>query len=190
MSFFSKRSTALVLTVVMVLASTLLSVNVKLGDKARDVTDEFYAVSDRGNNGNYRSLGSHLQNVCAYADGLVTIANNYGIDVEKVSDCSRYLKNAMTYSREEISYIFYCYSDLLKETDWLVDQLYRMELSERDADGLSQYETNLDGAKSAINTAADSYNGTVREFLRRYDRFPGNFLGKLAGVDMPDYFGA
>ncbi len=189
MNFFRRRGVAVALSAVLVLASTLLSVNVKFGRLARDVTDSFYtqstAVSDGGV---YRSAGSHLNNLCAYADGLITIADNYGLDTEEVDWDSECLKLAQSYSDEEISYVYYCYSDLCSSLDKLIDQLHRVELSERDASGLAQYESSVNGARAAIETAGSAYNDSVRAFRRSYDRFPTDFLADLAGVEMPEYF--
>ena len=190
MKFLSKKSTALILSAIMVIASTLISVNVKLGSEVRKVTDSFYKVGDTiTDTGSYRSISSHLNNFCAYTDGLVTIADNYGIDTEDAYWASRWVKQAMTYSEDEIMYIYSEYSDLVIQTDKLIDQLYRADLNERDASGLAQYESSIEGAKSAIEAAASVYNSTVREFLAKNDHFPTDFLAELADVEMPEYFG-
>ena len=189
MKFFRKRSTAVVLTAIAVLTSTLLSVNVKFGDLVRDVTDSFYTqTTDMEESGVYRSIGSHLNNLCSYADGLVTIADNYGLDIEDVDWDLDSLKYAQSYSDEDISYVYYCYSELCSSVDKLVDQLRRTELSERDSSGVEQYVSSISGARTAVETAAVAYNDSVRAFRREYDRFPTDLLADLAGVNMPEYF--
>lgn len=189
MKFFRRRSVALIIAAVAVIASTLLSVNVKFGRAAQDVTDGFYTVSPVVSEPSvYRSTGSHLSNLCAYADGLVTIADNYNLDTEDLSWDSESLKLAQSYSSEDISYIYYCYTDLCASLNKLIDQLHRVELSERDASGLEQYESSVAGAKAAIEAAGSVYNDSVRAFLRVYDKFPTNLLAEMAGVDMPAYF--
>ena len=187
MSFFQKRSVATLIAVILVLVSTTMSVNVKFGTQVRQVTDSFYSATSTETY-NQKSISSHLNNLCAYTDGLVTIANNYDIDTEDAEWASRSLKLAMSYSREEISYIYSCYSDLTMQADKLVDQLYRAELNERDASGLTQYESSIEEAKSAIESAAGSYNDTVREFRLKYDHFPTDSLAEMADVEMPEYF--
>ena len=201
MKFFQKTSGALLITVLIILAATQLSVSVKLGGKIREITDSFYdakvelsqsVITQPGTEAtgvSYRSISSHLKNICAYADGIATIADNYGIDIEDLRWDSDSLKNAMAYSREDISYIYYCYSELLSSLDQMEARLYRTDLNERDASGFQQYKSNIDGAKAAIETAADSYNSAVREFLRRYDQFPADMLADLCDLDMPEYFG-
>ncbi len=189
MKFFRRKGVALVLSAALVLASTLLSVDVKFGRMAQDVTDVFYNMSPtEADNGVYRSTASHLTNLCSYADGLVTIADNYGLDTEDVDWDSESLRLSQSYSKNELSYVYYCYSDLCSSLDKLIDQMHRAELSERDASGLEQYENSIAGAKAAIETAGNSYNQYVQTFLRQYDHFPTDFLAELAGVDMPEYF--
>lgn len=189
MKFFHKKSVALLLTAVAVLASTLLSVNVKFGRLARDVTDVFYLPeTDQAGNGVYRGTDSHLKNLCSYADGLITIANNYGLDTEDVDWDSESLKLSQSYSREDLSYVSYCYNELCQSLDALLDQLHRAELSERDASGVEQYESSISGAQAVIESAADAYNDSVRAFRRSYDQFPTSLLADLADVRMPEYF--
>ena len=185
MNFFRKRSTALILSAVLIIASTLISVNVKFGAKTREVTDGFYT----GQYGNYHdtaSPSSHLKNICAYADGLITIADNYGLDTEEIGWDSDGLKWAISDSNWNIGSIHYRYSELVANTDRLIDQLYRLELSERDLSGVTQYEMSITGAMGALKES--QYNTAVRAFLVEYDRFPTNFLAEMADVEMPEYF--
>ena len=185
MSFFKKRPVAVVITLIVVIAATLLSVNVKLGSKCRDVIGGFYdGVEYKGYT--QKGIATHLRNINAYADGLVTIASHYGLDTEDVEDASEWLKLALDYSRDDIAYIYDTYQDLNKALVGLEYQLDRTDLSERDADGVQQYTASITGAQSSIESAG--YNESVREFLRSYDRFPESFLGSLAGVKMPEYF--
>lgn len=185
MNFFRKKSTALVVAAALIVASTLISVNVKFGAKTREVTDGFYT----GQYGKYHdtaSPSSHLKNLCAYADGLITIADNYGLDTEEIGWDSNALKLAMTYSKDDIGYIYYCYSDLVADTDRLIDQLYRVELNERDLKGVTQYEQSIAGAVGALKDS--NYNTVVRAFLVEYDHFPTKFLAVAAEIEMPEYF--
>lgn len=186
MSFFKKRGIAWLLAVIMVTTATTTSVDAKFGRKVEDVIAGFYdGVYADGYQ--QRGIGSHLSNICAYADSIGIIADNYGLNTEELDYSTDSLKLAMTYSREDISYIYRCYVDLLKELDVLVYQLRQAELNERDSSSLEQYVSSLDGAKSAIESSA--YNASVREFLRKYDHFPADFMAELAEVQMPEYFG-
>ena len=185
MSFFKRRTVALLLTLIVVVASTLLSTNIKLGRKAQDVTDGFFnGVVYNGFQ--QKGIAAHLKNILAYADGMVTIARNYSLDTADAENASDSLKRALSYADGNISYIHYAYEELLSAVTILEDQLNRAELSERDAEGLRQYSDSLTGARSAIDNAG--YNESVREFLREYSQFPTKLLADLAGVKMPQYF--
>ena len=186
MSFFKKRGIAFLLTVCVVIAATLVSVNVKLSKKCQSVTDGFYDGVEF-NGYTQKSIASHLKNITAYADGLVTIANNYDIDTADVENASDLLKSALAYSQQNrISNLYREYQSLLKAVNAMEDQLARADLDARDASGVEQYISSITGAQSAIESAG--YNESVREFMRSYDRFPTNILGTLAGVEMPECF--
>ena len=75
---------------------------------------------------------------------------------------------------------------LISSLNDLIDRLERAELSERDASGVEQYKSSVTGVQSAIGEAG--YNEAVREFLRRYNHFPTNYLALLADVDLPEVF--
>lgn len=185
MKFFKRRGGAFLAAAVMVIASTLLSVNIKLGGKSQDVIDGFYdGVYYNGYT--QKSLASHLRNISAYADGIITIANNYDIDTEDAKWASDDLKNSLRYSYGYAGHIYYCYDELISLVAELEDKLGRVELSERDQEGLADYSSSIDGAQSAIETCG--YNESVREFLRDYMRFPAENLADLAGTQLPEYF--
>ena len=89
-------------------------------------------------------------------------------------------------SWSDISYIHSEYNRLISSLNDLIDRLERAELSERDASGVEQYKSSVTGVQSAIGEAG--YNEAVREFLRRYNHFPTNYLALLADVDLPEVF--
>lgn len=185
MKFFKKPVVAVLLTIIVVIASTLLSIGIKFGNKAQGVIDGFYdGVYANGYTQN--SIASHLRNINSYADGLAAIANNYDIDTSSIKDSSEDLKLALSYSYGDASYIYYCYSSLMTDVIEIQDALGRVELNERDTSGVEQYSANISGARSSIETAG--YNETVREFTREYGSFPGTSLALLAGVDFPTLF--
>ncbi len=185
MKLFKKPVFAVILCVVLILCSTLLSVHIRFGAKCDRVKDALYTGVET-NGYTQKGIASHLQNIGAYAAGLVTIAKNYDIDTADVEQAENYLQMSLNYSRDYASHIHYNYAELNKALDTMIDQLQRTELSERDADGVRQYVESLNGARSAIEESA--YNEQVREFLRKYDRFPTDSLASLAGVSMPEFF--
>lgn len=185
MKLFKNRVFALLLTVMLVIASTLISTNLKLGRKCSAVTDGFYdGVTVNGIT--QPAIAAQLRNICSSADSLAVLASSYGLDVQDVEDNSQWLKNAMRYSREDASYIYYEYEHLMKALTALQIQLDRTELSARDAESVSQLAASVADAQSNIDGSA--YNDSVREFLRKYDRPYTYTIASMAGVRMPEYF--
>ena len=179
---------AIVLSALIIVASTLTSVHFKLGSQCDKVIDGFYE-GVRYNGYMQPSLSSHLKNIIDYAEGLVTIGNNYAIDE---SLCSKVLENAnnlrqtMTRSRNDISLIYNDYQALAQSINILADAMSRQSLSERDSSGMEQYISAISGAQSAMENAG--YNESVRDFLQKNSHFPAPLFGKLAGVKFPAYF--
>ena len=185
MKIFRNPIFAVVLCAILILCSTLLSVHIHFGAKCDQVKDMLFTGVE--SNGYARKgIATHLENTAASASGLATIARNYDIDTEDVEMAVDAVQMGLRYSMDYASYLHHEYTELGKAVNALADQLQRVELSERDADGVQQYLDTIAGAKKAIDEAG--YNDQVREFLRKYDRFPTKTLAALAGVSMPEYF--
>ncbi len=185
MKLFKNPVFALILTFVVVIASTLINTNIKFGRKCSEVRDLFYeGVTADGYT--QTPIAAHLENIASYADGLCTIARNYDIDTTEIEESNDFLKWSLQYNDTDASYIHSNYMQLSSDLNTLIDRLERAELSERDASGVEQYKTSIAGAVSAV--AESGYNDTVRSFLRRYDHFPTNVLADMAGVEMPETF--
>ena len=61
-----------------------------------------------------------------------------------------------------------------------------MEITASISSGVQQYSEGIHGAISSIESS--SYNDTVRQFLREYDRFPVSFYASLGMIDLPEIF--
>lgn len=183
MKFFKTPVVAVFLALIIILSSTVLSVNVKLNAKSRAITDGFYS-GVRYEGYTHPSISTQLSNICGAADGLVTLANNYDIDTGSVTLASRELKSAL--SNSSIPYLYSLYLDLMNEVNTLMDQLDRTDLTERDQSGLSEYGSTIIGAQSMIESSG--YNESVRTFLREQLRFPADVMADLTGVSIPELF--
>ena len=183
MNFLKKPFVAVLLSALIICGSTLLSADIKLGRECQNITDGFYegVVYE---NYQHKSIASQIRNICGAADGMVTIANNYDIDTDAVRAATDEMKNALTYG--SVSYLHYLYEDLLQALKPLEDQLSRAELSDRDAEGFTQYSSTISGAQSVIENSG--YNESVRAFLRDEIHFPADFFAELAGVELPELF--
>ena len=185
MKLFKNPVFAVVLAVVVVIASTLINTNIKFGRRCSAVSDMFYeGVAIKGYT--QTPIATHLENIAAYADGLCTIARNYGLDTAETESVSQYLRWSLEGSYSSISYVHSNYTELNSALSALIDSLERADLSERDASGVAQYKSSIEGAQSAIGESG--YNEVVRGFLRQYRHFPTELLAALAGVDYPELF--
>ncbi len=189
MKFFKKPVVALILSAVIVISSTLLSVNHKLGDECRDIIDGFH-------DGVYvdgalmPSIASQLRIIRGYADEVAYIADNYGIDTEELKWSSDDMRYGLLYSEADASYLYYCYEELLAELRNVEAQLLGVQtqtpVSLKDIELLNGYFDGIKTAQQLIEIAG--YNETVRQFNREQLRFPADFLGELAGVEFPELF--
>ena len=186
MKLFKKPWFALLLCVIVVFVSTSLSVDLKFGAKCREVRDGFYEGVLVEDGYLQPGIAAHLRNLSGYADGLVTIANNYGINTDDVQSANNLLKILLSDENQNCSDLRFWYDQLCTALITMEDALSRADLSERDASGLSQYSEGINGAISSINSSA--YNDTVRQFLRKYDRFPISLYQALGMVKLPETF--
>ena len=183
MNFLKKPFVAVLLSALIICGSTLLSADIKLGRECQNITDGFYegVVYE---NYQHKSIASQIRNICGAADGMVTIANNYDIDTDAVRAATDEMKSALNLS--SVSYLYGLYENLLSALKPLEEQLSRAELSDRDAEGFTQYSSTISGAQSVIENSG--YNESVRAFLRDQIHFPADFFAELAGVELPELF--
>ena len=172
--FLSNRLVALLLSALIVVGSTLVSVHVKLGAQCDKITDGFY-TGVKYDGYVHPSISAQLKDIIGYAEGLVTIANNYEVDAEL---SEKVLRDVDDLNLE--------YQGLSRNVSALADALGRQPLSDRDKSGLEQYASSISGAQGLIESAG--YNDSVRTFAARKLRFPASVLGPLAGVHFPEYF--
>lgn len=84
MNFFKRPAVAVILTVLIVLCSTLVSINVKLQGKCDAVSDIFYE-GVRVSGVDYPAMAEPMKQLCALTDDIILIAYNYGINTEALS---------------------------------------------------------------------------------------------------------
>lgn len=181
-----RRVVAVLVAIFTVFFSMMLSTDIKFDAECQRITAGFYDGVEF-NGYKHPSIASHLRNIAGYADGIVTIANRYELDSDELSSVNEDLKLALSYSRGDESYIYFCYDELLGELRVIEAELYDKELSERDESGLDQYVESITGAQSAIEESG--YNESVSEFMREKCTGLAYDLAYLTSVDLPDYFG-
>lgn len=188
MDFFKKRSVAVILAIIIVLCSTLISINVKLEAKCNEVSDIFYD-GVKLNGVEYPSMATPVKELCSIGDNIITIANNYGIDTSDLSDELRYLRLAMQYSSDDVGYIGSCYSDYIKELKAIDAKLNDIDLSDRHTVTMAEYQLRIEECTETISQGASGYNEAVRVFLKSYDKYPTDFWAEMTNTYFPTYFG-
>ena len=185
MDILKKRSVAILLSLLIVLGSTAATVSSKISKASNAVTKTFY---DGVNHSGYmhKSIASQLNQILVSADGLVTIASNYGLNTSDVTASCRNLKAALSEYADDIGDIYELYDDLMRASNALIYDLQGQELSERDASGFSQYIGVLDGANGVISEAG--YNEAVREFCDDNSGLLESVFVELLDIDLPETF--
>lgn len=180
MKFFKNRVVAVVIAALLAFGSTAISADIKFEEKCLEVVDGFY-------DGNLYTgktevpIASHLQDICTEAENICALARAYGIDTEDVEWDVQDLQSSMTEWYDDLSYIAYCYGELLSDITAINEQLYQKPLSANEQQALSTYNWNISRANSAINESG--YNESVRVFIREN-------MGSITELfcDAPEYF--
>ena len=189
MNFFKRPFVAVLLTVLIVVCSTLVSINVKLESKCGAVSDIFYE-GVRISGVEYPAMAEPMKQLCALTDDIILIANNYGIDTGELSQRLDVLELAMQYSADDVNYIGSCYGDYFKSLRSVENQLQSTGLSERHQAAMDEYSARIETCSATIAQGAAGYNEKVRSFLKSYDKFPTSFWADVTGAWFPDYFNA
>ena len=189
MNFFKKPFVAVVLSALIVVCSTLVSINVKLKSKCDAVSDIFYE-GVRISRVEYPAMAEPMKQLCALTDDVVLIANNYGIDTGELAQRLDELKLAIQYSDNDVNYIGSCYGDFFKALRAVENQLQSTGLSERHQTAMDEYSAQIASCSETISQGAAGYNEKVRSFLKSYDKFPTNFWADVTGTWFPGYFNA
>ena len=189
MNFFKRPFVAVLLSALIVLCSTLVSINVKLESKCDAVSDIFYE-GVRISGVDYPAMAEPMKQLCALTDDIILIANNYGIDTGELSQRLDDLELAMQYSADDVSYIGSCYGEYFKALRIVESQLQSTGLSERHRTAMDEYSAQIETCSVTIDQGAKGYNEKVRSFLKSFDKFPTSFWTEVTGTSLPGYFNA
>lgn len=186
MKILKNRLIALLLCVLVVIGSTLLTTNIKLGREAEKVSDGFYkGVTYSGYK--HPAIAEQLNNICGAADGLASLVTKYGYDVVTLKQCSVELKSMLDQRSSAYTTVYAKFRELLDCIETLKLEYSGLGLSERDTSGVEQYLSTVSNATVVIGDSG--YNDSVHEFKRSYlERFPAGILARLSGVDAPELF--
>lgn len=176
---------ALLLSVLVVLVSTTVSINVKLNNKCSKVIDGFYSglVQDVALGG---SIHTKLNELCGLAGDIALVAENYGIDTRALLSATDTLSVELAYRNDDIDSIYDCYEDMYNSLFAIVMKLSETGLSQRHIEFMSAASERINDIKTSIEKSG--YNESVREFYKKFDRFPVNVFADFFDIDYPEYF--
>lgn len=185
MNSLKKPAVALILCAAVVIASSLISVRLKLGSECDEVISGFH-------DGVYvdgvlmPSIASQLLTIRGCADEISYIAKAYAVDTEELGWAADDIRNGLIYSEADASYLYYCYEEILDELREVEDKLRQAAVSDKDRELLNGYFEEIRVARELIDISG--YNASVRQFSKNKLHFPAEFLGELAGVEFPELF--
>lgn len=185
MSFFKKPVVAFICAFLIVFSSTCLSVKVNFEEKCLEVIDGFYD-GDLYSGVSETPLASHIVDISNNAYAIAQMAEKSGIDAQDVLWSIDDLQYAMTEYYDDISYVHYCYEQILENVKMLNEQLYAVSLTASEQQELSALNWSISQSVSAVNESA--YNESVRIFNRNNMQFPTDFLCELVGIYPPQRF--
>lgn len=177
MSAWRSNKTAICVTAVAVVASTLFGSHRSLAALRRGVEKTI----TQGADGSGYSIATDSQDMVNTARNLMTVAKKYlpadhalFADLE---DCCRSLEGAKTAPDWKNGQ-----ADLRAVCDVLQMELAKLpEVTEQDRAYLAGFQVDLEAAAHSVER--DPYNGLARDFNENIlGRFPANFLGKLTFI--------
>ena len=166
---------AIILCVVIVIASTVISVHSDLDARCAEISDCFSATG---------GIKDQLSSLCTAGNGLIKLAEANGLDTAEASGECDELRMELDYNSP--SALAWMSRMLIRSIDDLRMSLRQMQLSEKDAELFKEYETAYLSAQTAISE--DPYNNSVNLFLRSVlGSFSASFA-RLCGVRLPEQF--
>jgi len=184
MKIFKTRLFAYLLAALIVIVSSLISVNIKLNKEFSDVSNDFYnGVLTDGK----RDISIHSQLILIgrAAEDIAAVAERNNIDVSQFKDDVDYFNYDILVMDGNISYIHYLYEDLLDDIMDVGYALTSVDLSTNDEQAAVSALEEIIKAKENIEISA--YNERVRKYISSLP-FPMSALADITGAHLPEYF--
>lgn len=191
MKLLKNRTFAILLTLLLVIASTLLSASAQLKNDIKKVTDGFYTgalydgeraadVADSSG-----SIYKQLTLIIDNANNIYAVATSVGVDAETLKETTYYLKSDIGSMHEYIGSIHWSYSQLCDALSVIKPKLASMELSQSDRDEVNQAFLNISDAQKVISESG--YNESVRRYKNSMNVFE-EFVADTCGIYGPEFF--
>ena len=185
MKFFKNPFVAIISCILIVVLSSIISINVKLGNECEKVIDSFY-VGKLHNGTISTSIYGDIVNMYELAENVVVVADNYGIDTRKlVSDIAE-LKDELNFKKPDSGEIYSEFTEFYSNLWAVTLELSNTQLSQRHLEYMSSASQEINSLKSSIESS--DYNNNVRVFYKKFDRFPANLFAEIFDIDYPEYF--
>lgn len=193
MAVLKKRSTAVLVAVIVIVFGTLLGVHLSVNRETAKIEAMFFngvTVTDSVTKSTYvqPSIQSQLDKRATAALGLWTIASaSSDITVSNFAEALKSARNELLDAKN----IFDKYTANEKlQTSYknLYAALVNNSLAVSQKTAFDNYTATLDGAQGVINKSA--YNSQVSAFMKTLDTLPVTLFKNLAFVTYPEYFGA
>ena len=185
MNVLKKPVFAFILAVIVVIASSLISIDVKLSRRCDRISDGFYVgLTVKGER--QPAPAECIRTMCADAEDMILKAANYGIDTRELNSLTAGLKQHISSRSEEPDDLFEDFNLFYSGTLMLENQLKNAPISDRHREELSASFDEFE--QMAKTLAASGYNDSVGKFLKSYDRFPVRQFAELLDIEFPEYF--
>ncbi len=176
---------ALFLTAALVIVSTLISADVKLSGACERVTDGFYS-GIRYNREKHPAAAQCIRTLCADAEQMVIIGDNYGIDTKDLLADTAVLKQTVGYDNPDIASVYAAFDPFCTKLMILEDELSHTDLSDRHAEQMKAFSQEIAQCRASLESSG--YNESVTAFLRKNNGFPTRQFAALFGITYPPYF--
>lgn len=173
MKLFGKKWFALLLAALLVLGSTLLNVNAKLGRKTEALAGEFDST-----------LAPSLLSLCDKAENLADVAEANDVNADRLRAAAVALRGELGVEAD-VSGAYERYVQLKGAFDAVNAELAELTLGQRDSAAYAAAVSEATALNAAIATAP--YNSSVKSFAAKHGAFP-RFMASLAGVFWPEAF--
>lgn len=191
--FFSKRSGAITIAILVILLSTYFGAYRSLGVAVREIKDGFSDgvtyTDDSGSTYLHKSVRSQLINRAEASTSLVSLANNFP-EVEAETAALRSASNnikGLIYGNGTPSELCSANKELDRCFYALFSEIENLELDGRDKTNLDAVKNEMSGAAGEIENSG--YNESVRAFDRNtLSVFPTNIIKKICFIDNPELF--
>ncbi len=173
---------AILLAVVVVIASTLVNTRMRFGPICDSVRESFIVPEEDGS-----SVATELKTLCNAAERLSILAeqNETGIETDVNANIEN-IRSMLSYEDDDLHALYVLYEQLLRDCFSIESKLAKLTLNDAETEKLSAAQQEAADAKAAIDNSR--YNENVRIFQKKYQRFPTTQLAALAGVTMPEQF--